>query len=132
MPVGVEERKEADADTDLAGAVEPISTPSRAPSGLEAPLTWRQVTTARPRPLVPRSGSIAKAMGFWSTATRPGASVPTGLAVSGVRSMVETVFEPVLVTTATPEVPTAWPVYASLGRTAIPVGVSPVAMVLMV
>ena len=44
----------------------------------------------------------------------------------------ETEFEPLLVTSATPEVPAAWPVYASLGRTATPVGVSPVVMVLTV
>src|SRR5438132_8489937 len=100
MPVGVEERNEVEAEAERIGVVEPMSTPSRAPSGLEAPLTWRQVTTARPRPLVPRSGSIATAMGFWSTATVPGVRVPMGLAVSGVRSMVETVFELVLAMTA--------------------------------
>src|SRR5438034_10357384 len=100
MPVGVAERKEAVADADLAGVAAPMSTPSKAPCGLEAPLTWRQVTTARPRPLVPRSGSMATAMGFWSTATVPGVRVPMGLAVRGVRSMVETVFELVLATTA--------------------------------
>src|SRR5438876_11026813 len=100
MPVGVEERKEAVADADLTGVVAPMSTPSKAPCGLEAPLTWRQVTTASPRPLVPRSGSIATAIGFWSTATLLGVSVPIGLAVRGVRSMVVTVFEPVLATTA--------------------------------
>src|SRR2546430_17113223 len=93
MPVGVEERKEAVADADLTGVAAPMSTPSRAPCGLEAPLTWRQVTTARPRPLVPRSGSMATAMGFWSTATVPGVRVPMGLAVSGGRSKGEKGFE---------------------------------------
>src|SRR2546429_7968812 len=88
MPVGVEERKEAVADADLTGVAAPMSTPSRAPCGLEAPLTWRQVTTARPRPLVPRSGSMATAMGFWSTATVPGVRVPMGLAGGGGGCMV--------------------------------------------
>src|SRR5436190_11442665 len=100
MPVGVAERNEAVAVADLTGVVAPMSTPSKAPCGLEAPLTWRQVTTARPRPLVPRSGSMATAMGFWSTATLVGARAPIGVAVSGVRSIVETVFEPVLAITA--------------------------------
>src|SRR5438445_7893134 len=100
MPVGVAERKEAVADADLTGVAAPMSTPSKAPSGLEAPLTWRQVTTARPRPLVPRSGSIATAMGFWSTATVPGVRGPRGLAVSGGRSMVERGVELVLAMTA--------------------------------
>src|SRR2546421_9424307 len=105
MPVGVEERKEAVADADLTGVAAPMSTPTREPAGLEAPLTWRQVTTARPRPLVPRSGSMATAMGFWSTATVLGASVPIvlvallGSCAIGVRSIVETVFELVLATT---------------------------------
>jgi len=110
-------------------------------------------------------------MGLWFTATVAGESVPIGLAVKGVRSRVETEFEPVfaitarfvsglmatplgavptamsvtpvtgaklarsrivtvfaelLVTTATPDAPAAWPVIASLGRTATPVGVPPV------
>src|SRR2546429_9064581 len=65
------------------GVVAPMSTASRAPNGDEAPLSMRQDTTARPRPLEPRSGSMATAMGFWSTATLTGARVPMGVAGNG-------------------------------------------------
>src|SRR5437867_10998653 len=100
MPVGVEVRNDVEAEADRTGVVEPMSTPSRAPEGLEAPLTRRQVTTASPRALVPRSGAIATAIGLWSTATLLGGSVPMGLAVRGVSSMVVAVVEPGWATTA--------------------------------
>src|SRR5260221_1316596 len=96
MPVGVGGRKEAEVDR--TGVAKPMSTPTRVPN-VEEPADW-QVTTARPRPLVPRSGSMATAMGFWSTATVPIVRVPMGLAVSGVRSIVLTVLEPVFAMTA--------------------------------
>src|SRR5229473_1823315 len=106
IPVGVAERKEVDAELDLIGVVAPMSTPFRAPNGEDPPLRVKQVTTASPRPFVPRSGSIATAMGFWSTATVRGASVPMvllellGSWAIGVRSMVETVLEVELAMTA--------------------------------
>jgi len=46
---------------------------------------------------------------LWSTATLVGARAPMGVAVSGVRSIVETVFRTVLAMTAKVRFPDRWP-----------------------
>ncbi len=53
----------------LIGGDVPMSTTSSPPNGDDAPFKISEVTTANPRLFVPRSGSMATAMGFWFTAT---------------------------------------------------------------
>jgi len=92
-------QEESRWDTDLAGTVTPISTPSKAPAE-EAPLAWRQVTTSR-RGRCAAIPDQATAMGLVDASGRV-ASVAHGPAVSGlsVRSMSKNRFEPVLEMTA--------------------------------
>src|SRR5207248_7393221 len=74
IPVGVNVTP-APTDVLFAGDVEPMSTASSTPVG-ELLVSASAVTTAKPLLFVPRSGSIAMAMGAVST--------PIEVAVNGV------------------------------------------------
>ena len=102
MPVGVTWLDDNVTEVLLLGGDTPRSTTSKLPSGGEEPCKSSEVTTASPRLFVPRSGSMATAMGFWFTATEEEVTAATGVASNGVRLTAETVFEPVLATSAMP------------------------------
>src|SRR5712692_7388953 len=63
IPVGVLETKPEETVVLRAGGLTPISTTSKAPEGAEPLLNATEVTTAMPWLLMPRSGSMATAMG---------------------------------------------------------------------
>src|SRR5439155_13136042 len=103
MPVGVAVTVPTAAVVLLVGVAPPISRASRTPIGAEPLTNCVAVTTARPRLFVPRSGSMAIAMGEVSTAM--------GVAVRDVggddpnnkaRLISETLLLPVFVTRAAP------------------------------
>ena len=87
----------------FAGVALPISIASRTPIGAEPLMSCKAVTTARPRLFVPRSGSIATAIGPWSIEIDVEVSEVAGVEESnGVRLICETVLLAVLAIRAAP------------------------------
>src|SRR5215471_21226048 len=98
MPVGVAVTLPIAAVVLFAGVAIPMSTESSTPLGKAALFNRNAVTTARPRLFVPRSWSMAIAIGSVSTAI-----VVTGVAVvvdKDARFGWDSVFEPVFATSA--------------------------------
>src|SRR5579862_281565 len=103
IPVGVAVTLPTVAEVLFAGTVPPRSTSSRTPRGDPPARSCSAVTTANPRLLVPRSGSMATAMGDWSTPMEVAVSdVAAPEPNSSARSSSDTVLVPVLVISAAP------------------------------